>query len=48
MFLELYIETLLPLWTPPITEYNVALVLFNIGIAILLLLSWTTSYDQSF
>lgn len=48
MFIELYIETLLPLWIPPITGWNILVFLVNIVLALWLIASWTPSYEQSF
>lgn len=45
--IELYIETLIPLWIPPITGRNVFILTLNIVIAVWILLSWTISYDRS-
>lgn len=47
VFIELYIETLLPLWIPPVTSWNILLFLINIVIVFWILLSWTISYDRS-
>lgn len=45
---ELYIETLIPLWVPPITEYNVAVVLMNLFLTLMFLAVWTLSYGRSY
>lgn len=34
VFIEVYIETLLPLWIPPITGWNVLIFLVNIALAV--------------
>lgn len=47
IIIELYIETLIPLWIPPITGWNVFILILNIVIALWILLSWTISYDRS-
>lgn len=45
--IELYIETLLPLWIPPITSWNVFVLLANGVIGIWILLVWTLNYEKS-
>lgn len=45
--LEAYIETLLPLWIPPITPWNVMIFLLNVLIALWVLLVWTDRYDRA-
>jgi hypothetical protein len=48
VFLELYIETLFPLWIPPVTGWNVLIFCLNTAITLWLLLYWTMKYDRSF
>lgn len=47
MILEVYIETLIPLWIPPITGWNILIFLLNAGLTIWILLSWTFRYERS-
>jgi len=44
---ELYIETLIPLWIPPVTSWNIIVFLANAVIAVWILLWWTVRYEQS-
>jgi hypothetical protein len=45
---EIYIETLLPLWIPPITGWNVLIFLINIVLSLWILAFWTVNYWRSF
>lgn len=45
---EIYIETLLPLWIPPITGWNILIFLINIVLGLWILASWTVNYGRSF
>lgn len=47
MLIELYIETLIPLWVPPVTPLDTFIFFLNVVIALWVLLSWTISFDQS-
>ena len=47
VFVELYIETLVPLWIPPITAWNIFIFIINCFIALWILLSWTMNYERS-
>lgn len=47
MVVEAYIETLLPLWIPPITEWNALVLLANITLALWILFCWTVNYGRS-
>jgi hypothetical protein len=47
-FIELYIETVMPLWIPPITAWNIAIFLLNVLISIGILVNWTLNYDESY
>lgn len=47
-FIELYIETLIPIWIPPVTGWNVFIFLLNAAITLWLLLYWTMKYDRSY
>lgn len=44
---ELYIDTLIPLWIPPITSLDIVVVLINVIITVWILLYWTIRYEQS-
>ena len=44
---ELYIDTLIPLWIPPITSLDIVVVLINVVITVWILLYWTIRYEQS-
>lgn len=48
IFVELYIETLLPLWIPPITGWNIAMLIVNVMVMLLILGWWTAKYDRAF
>lgn len=48
IFIELYIETLIPLWIPPITGWNTFIFILNVAFALWILLYWTIKYDRSF
>lgn len=48
VFVELYIETLIPLWIPPITPWNVAMLFVNVFIMLMVLAQWTINYDRGF
>lgn len=48
LFLDIYIETLLPIWIGEITAYNVGVVLINLLIALMILLVWTANYAASY
>ncbi|SIR71405.1 hypothetical protein SAMN05421752_1028 [Natronorubrum thiooxidans] len=48
VFVELYIETLLPLWIPPITPWNAAMLLTNAFLMLMILAQWTINYDRAF
>lgn len=45
---EMYIETLIPLWIPPITPWNALIFFLNIILALWVLLWWTLNYERSF
>lgn len=45
--IEVYIETLLPLWIPPVTGWNVFVFLVNLVLALWLLASWTYNYERA-
>ena len=47
VIIELYIETLIPLWVPPITSWNVVVLILNLVIALWVLFLWTANYDKS-
>lgn len=46
-FVEVYIETLFPVWIGSITTWNLVMILFNIVLALLILMFWALSYDQA-
>jgi len=48
IFLDLYIETLLPLWAGGISTVNVVVFITNVIIALLILLKWTANYAASY
>lgn len=48
LVVELYIETLIPVWIPPVTRYNIAIVLMNGFLALFFLAVWTLNYDSSY
>jgi hypothetical protein len=47
VIVELYIDTLIPLWIPPITSVDIVVVLTNVVITVWILLYWTVRYEQS-
>lgn len=47
VLVELYVETLIPLWIPPITAWNAFIFTINCLIALWILFSWTMSYDRA-
>lgn len=47
VFVEIYIETLFPLWIPPITGWNIFMFLVNIVVVFWILVSWTLNYEKS-
>lgn len=48
IFVEVYIETLLPVWIGTITPWNIAMVICNIILALGILGHWTLNYGNSF
>lgn len=48
VFVELYIETLLPLWIPPITSWNATMLFMNVLLMLMILAQWTINYDRAF
>jgi len=44
----MYIETLIPLWIPPITPWNALIFFLNVILALWVLLWWTLNYERSF
>ena len=47
VIVELYMDTLIPLWIPPITSLDIVVVLINVIISVWILLYWTIRYEQS-
>lgn len=47
-FVELWIETLIPVWVGEITTYNIGIVGFNIFIAFIIILLWTDRYSKTY
>lgn len=47
VIIEMYIETLIPLWIPPVTSWNIMILILNVVIALWVLLVWTANYDRS-
>lgn len=47
ILVELYLETLIPLWIPPITGWNAIIFLLNVIIAVWILFTWTVNYDRA-
>lgn len=45
--IELYIETLIPLWVSPVTPWNLFVLLVNIIIGLWIVLLWTLNYESS-
>lgn len=47
VIIEVYIETLLPLWIPPITGWNALVFFMNILFAVWFLAYWSVNYGRS-
>lgn len=47
-FIEMYIETLLPVWIGTITPWNALIILINITLTFLILAKWTANYSRSY
>jgi hypothetical protein len=48
LLLELYIETLIPIWIPPVTPWNVMILGVNICLALMIIGNWAMKYSQSY
>lgn len=48
VFIDLFIETMLPVWIGTITPWNVLMVVLNLFLALFILLIWTDRYDRSY
>lgn len=46
--IELYVETLMPLWIPPVTRWNLLMILMNIVLSVLVVAWWSIKYSRSF
>lgn len=47
MVIEIYIETLLPIWIPPITGWNILVFVVNIMLTAWIILFWTLNYERA-
>jgi hypothetical protein len=48
VFVELYIETLLPIWIGGVTNWNILMIITNVFLASLILLLWTARYSRTY
>lgn len=44
---QIFVETLIPWYIPPITSFNIAVVLLNLFLAILILAVWSSRFDRA-
>jgi len=48
VFIELYVETLYPMWIGGITAWNIYMIFLNLCLAVILLAVWTARYAETF